>query len=245
MLGVLLVAIVGLRVEVLKLGSRVGREIQQENALQSGDQALRARVSELSGNQRIERLAAGMGMVMPGPMDIHLVHPAGTRQVARAIQDIHSPAADTFLTGLVTERQTDAHDTIAAANTSAVGAQTTAGPGAALSSGTSNPSGTVTSTGTGTGTGTATAGATSGVSTTDGSTGAASANSTASATQPSTATGATGTSGIAPADTTAAATADPTGTAGPTTGSSDTAAGTASAQDGASGSTSGGTGLAG
>ena len=86
LLGVLLVVIVGMRVEVLKLGSSVGRELEQATQLESGNAALRAQVSELSGNQRIEQLAATMGMVMPGPMDIHFVRASAAGNVERGDQ---------------------------------------------------------------------------------------------------------------------------------------------------------------
>lgn len=121
MLGALLVVIVGMRVEVLKLGSSVGRQLEQATALESGNAALRAQVSELSGNQRIEQLAATMGMLMPGPMDIHFVRASRAGNTGAAIRGIHAPASQTFLSGLASERQTDANNTVGAANTSAVG----------------------------------------------------------------------------------------------------------------------------
>lgn len=121
MLGALLVVIVGMRVEVLKLGSSVGRQLEQATALESGNAALRAQVSELSGNQRIEQLAATMGMLMPGPMDIHFVRASAARNVDAAIRGIHAPASQTFLSGIASERQTDANNTVGAADTSAVG----------------------------------------------------------------------------------------------------------------------------
>jgi hypothetical protein len=129
---VLLVAIVGLRVEVLKLGSSVGRDIQAASALQSTNQTLRSRVSELSGNQRIEDLATNMGMVMPGPMDIHFVQASTAKRVASAIRAIQEPASATFLSGLATERAADGTDAVAAAGTSAIGAQSTDDPGTVI-----------------------------------------------------------------------------------------------------------------
>jgi hypothetical protein len=120
-LGAVLVAIVGLRVEVLKLGSSVGSELQQATTLESGNAALRSQVSELSGNQRIEQFAASMGMIMPGPMDTHFVKASSARNVGAAIRAIHAPASQTFLSGIASERQTDVGNTVAAAATSAVG----------------------------------------------------------------------------------------------------------------------------
>jgi hypothetical protein len=151
-LGALLVVIVGMRVEVLKLGSSVGRQLEQATALESGNAALRAQVSELSGNQRIEQLAATMGMLMPGPMDIHFVRASAARNVDAAIRGIHAPASQTFLSGIASERQTDANNTVRAADTSAVGV---------LSSGTVATSTTGTSTAGTTSAGTTSAGTTS------------------------------------------------------------------------------------
>ncbi len=89
----MLVAIVGLRVEVLKLGSGVGRELQQATALESSNQVLRSQVSALSDNQRIVRLGTQMGMVMAGPTAIHFVRAAVGRHVSAAIANIHAPSS--------------------------------------------------------------------------------------------------------------------------------------------------------
>lgn len=116
-----LVGIVGMRVEVLKLGSDVGRQLQQTTTLESSDAVLRARVSALSSNQRIEQLATSMGMVMPGPMDVHFVSATDGTRVGRAISSISTPEPETFLTGLLAERSADTSNELAAADISAVG----------------------------------------------------------------------------------------------------------------------------
>jgi hypothetical protein len=143
---VLLVAIVGLRVEVLKLGSSVGRQLQQATTLESSNAVLRSQVSELSGNQRIEQLAGGMGMVMPGPMDIHFAKASSIRNVDATIKGIHAPARTDFLSGVVSERQSDADNTIAAAANSAVGVLATGTTGATSSDSSSNTSDTAATT---------------------------------------------------------------------------------------------------
>jgi len=119
-LGVLLVGIVGMHVEVLKMGSSVGAEMQQASQLQSADGVLRAQVSQLSAPERIEQLAEGMGMFMPGPMDVHML-PATAGNVGKAISNIREPEPDTFLAGLESERALDGKVAEAAANTSAEG----------------------------------------------------------------------------------------------------------------------------
>ena len=156
-LGALLVVIVGMRVEVLKLGSSVGRQLEQATALESGNAALRAQVSELSGNQRIEQLAAAMGMLMPGPMDIHFVGASPTGNVAAAIRGFTRPRRRPSSAESPSERQTDASNTSAAANISAIGGLSN---GAVATPTTGHlPAGTTTG-------GTTTAGATSGTPTT-------------------------------------------------------------------------------
>ncbi len=104
----MLVAIVGLRVEVLKLGSGVGRELQQASALESSNQLLRSKVSALSDNQRIIEKATQMGMLVAGPTAVHFVRAEVGTHVSAAIANIHAPSTDSFLSGLASERQADA-----------------------------------------------------------------------------------------------------------------------------------------
>jgi cell division protein FtsL len=120
-LGLLLVGIVGMRVEVLKLGSSVGTEMQQASQLQSANAVMLKQVSALSNNGRIEQLAEKRGMVMPGPLDMHFVQASGAVNVNRAIADIREPSPATFLAGVQTERAKDPASEDAAAARSAVG----------------------------------------------------------------------------------------------------------------------------
>ena len=124
MLGVLLVGIVGMRVEVLKLGTTVGGEIQQASQLEGTNAALRSQVSALSESERIEQLAFKLGMVMPGPLDIHFVDATSARNVSNAITHITEPSPESFLSGLESERAQDGVVEQAASNTSAIGALT-------------------------------------------------------------------------------------------------------------------------
>ena len=212
MLGALLVVIVGMRVEVLKLGSSVGRQLEQATALESGNAALRAQVSELSGNQRIEQLAAAMGMTMPGPMDIHFVKASSAGSANAAIRGIHAPASQTFLSGIASERQTNAASTVGAANTSAIGA---------LSTGTvATPT-----------TGTTTAGTTTASTTTAGTT--TTGTSTAGTTSAGTTTAGTTTAGT-PSATSAGSTSTGTGSVGAVSNTSGTSASTGTTTGGAS-----------
>ncbi len=96
-LGVMLAGIVAMQVEVLKLGANMGRAIQRGTALQSTNEQLRASVATLADDQRIERLAATRGMLMPAPADVgFLPARAGTR-AQQAISNIHAPSPTSFL----------------------------------------------------------------------------------------------------------------------------------------------------
>ncbi len=128
-LGIILVAIVGVRVEVLKLGAGVGTQVQEATALESSNAVLRAQIAALSDSSRILRMAAGYGMVMPNVLDIHFVQSADGRNVTDAIRNIAPPAPTTYLNGLVAERQLDARATIAGSNLSAIGAAPSSGVG--------------------------------------------------------------------------------------------------------------------
>jgi hypothetical protein len=99
-LGVLLAGVVATQVEVLKLGASMGRWVDRSAALTSHNQALQASVAALSDDQRIERIAAHMGMVMPAPTSITFLsrRPAGGARAAAA--RIHPPDPAQFVATL-------------------------------------------------------------------------------------------------------------------------------------------------
>ena len=107
MLGVLLTGVVFIQVEVLKLGASIGRSMNLATELQSRNQLLRADVSRLSDDGRIERLAASMGMVMPEPTELKFVAPSAPGGLHKAVDAIQPPDADSFLSNLATEQQAD------------------------------------------------------------------------------------------------------------------------------------------
>jgi hypothetical protein len=95
----MLAGIVAMQVEVLKLGASMGRAIERGTALQSRNELLRDSIATLADDQRIERLAAGMGMVMPEPTAVgFLAMRASNAQHAAA--NIHQPDSATFLATL-------------------------------------------------------------------------------------------------------------------------------------------------
>jgi hypothetical protein len=202
LLGVMLVGIVAMQVEVLKLGATVGRSLQLTGTLQSRNQLLRANVAALADDQRIERIAAGMGMVMPAPTGSVFLSPRAGSDVQRAVANIHQPDPTTFLASLPTAP--------VAGQSTAAGATSTTTGGTALSN-----SGTATATPTG-GAATSAGGAATGGST--GTTGLTGAGGTGTGV----ATG-TGVSGPGTTSSAGGPTVSSGGTAGATTGGAGTA----------------------
>jgi uncharacterized phage infection (PIP) family protein YhgE len=100
LLGVLLVGIVAMQVEVLKLNAGIGRALEQSTSLQNRNEQLRAAVARGADDQRIESIAAHMGMVMPPPAAIRFLAHDPITDVGRAISSIHAPDATTFQAGL-------------------------------------------------------------------------------------------------------------------------------------------------
>jgi hypothetical protein len=235
-LGALLVAIVGLRVEVLKLGSGVGAQVQQATLLESGNSVLRSQISALSDSQRIIKLAESYGMDTPSPMGVHIVQATAGTHVEAAMRNISASSRTAFLGGLVAEQQANESTQSPAALTTTDGtAGTSSTTGTGVTSGTSLSSGTTSDVAT---SGTSAGGATS-TSDTSGLGNSGTASSTTEATANTLNTSASTT------DSTSGSTTGGTGalnTGVPdTTGSADSSQTTGSS----TGSTTGGTGLAG
>jgi cell division protein FtsL len=137
-LGILLAGIVFTQVEVLRLNASMGQALRQNSTLAIRNQALRVSVAELSDQTRIERLAARMGMVMPGPTTLSFV--AGNPSVTRGVQNIHAPAPDQFVAQLPSPASSDTTGTggsssSASASGSATGSATGSGSGSTDTSG--------------------------------------------------------------------------------------------------------------
>jgi len=126
--GVLLAGIVAMRVEVLKLGVSVGNSVALASQLQSENQTLRADVASLSNAARIEHLAGTMGMVMPGPLDLHFI--AASDDLGSAAAGITRPDPTTFESGLATQTAANSASINAVAPSSAA---TSGAPPAATS----------------------------------------------------------------------------------------------------------------
>jgi hypothetical protein len=97
LLGVLLAGVVATQVEILKLGASMGRAIEQTTTLTSENEQLRGNVAMLSDDQRIERLASAMGMVLPPPGAVGYLSAGSNPNVGRALANLHSPDPSSFV----------------------------------------------------------------------------------------------------------------------------------------------------
>jgi hypothetical protein len=102
LLGVLLVGIIAMQVEILKLGAGMGRWIHRSTTLQTTNEALQANVAALMDDQRIERLAAKAGMVMPAPTALSFLSAHPATDAARAAAAVHAPDPSNFTAQLPT-----------------------------------------------------------------------------------------------------------------------------------------------
>ncbi len=97
LLGVLLAGIVAAQVEILKLGASMGRSLEQTTALTSQNEQLRGSVAALSDDQRIERLATNMGMVLPPPGAVGYLAAGPGGEAAAALASLRAPNAMAFM----------------------------------------------------------------------------------------------------------------------------------------------------
>jgi hypothetical protein len=139
-LGVMLAGIVAMQVEVLKLGASMGRSLKQNSVLSSRNAALRQSVATLGDDQRIEQLAASMGMVMPPPQAVGFLAASPGGNAGRALANIHQPSASSFGAVMTTNGEIVTATTLAAANapTGTTGSTSTIGSTPTSSSSTSS-----------------------------------------------------------------------------------------------------------
>lgn len=102
-LGVLLAGIIAMQVEILKLGTTLGRSIERTASLQSKNESLQASIASLGDDQRIERLAAGMGMVTPSPGLLTFLGAHPQHQLASALANIHASDSTGFAAQLAAQ----------------------------------------------------------------------------------------------------------------------------------------------
>ena len=234
LLGILLAGIVAAQVEILKLGATMGRALEQTTTLSNQNEQLRGSVAALADDQRIERLAANMGMVLPPPGAVGYLRTKADGDVSGALGNFHSPDAATFVALMP---KNGALVTGAGTSTLPPAAGAPAPPPAATSTATS-ATGTSTATGTiATGTSTATGSTTATATATGPSAGGTTTTTPAQSTSVAPSTGAT-----APQTTsqTSATTSTPQVPSTPPPSSSGSSAGAAAIQPATSSQTTGG-----
>lgn len=97
LLGVLLAGIVAAQVEILKLNASMGRSLEQNGTLTTQNQLLQQNVASLSDDQRIERLATGMGLVAPPPGAVGFLAAKPGGQAGGAVANLHAPNPSSFV----------------------------------------------------------------------------------------------------------------------------------------------------
>jgi hypothetical protein len=86
LLGVLLIALVGINVSLLKLNAAAGRNAEWAKKLRVDNADLRARVSRLRSGQRIQASARDLGLVMPAAASVHYLTADPGRDVHQALK---------------------------------------------------------------------------------------------------------------------------------------------------------------
>ncbi len=127
LLGVMLAGIVAMQVEELKLNASIGRSIERGTSLQARNDLLRQSVATLGDDERIERLAGGLGMVMPLPGEVSFVA-AHETDAGGAATNAKAPDPGSFLSGLAST------DAVAAASSDPGGPSSSSVPQTASSS---------------------------------------------------------------------------------------------------------------
>jgi len=94
LIGAALIGIVFMQVTLLELNASIGRAVEHTGTLERQNAELRADVSRLSSEERIQRAAASRGMVMPPPGDVRYVRSRGAERDARRAARAMRPPLD-------------------------------------------------------------------------------------------------------------------------------------------------------
>jgi cell division protein FtsL len=130
LLGVALIGIVFLQVSLLKLNTGIGQSIEKSAALERQNADLRAEVSNLSSEERIQSVAERQGLLMPDAGDVRYLTVRGAEDAVKAASVMRAPdttddAASTSATGTPTTPAPDATTTDPAATGTAPAPETT------------------------------------------------------------------------------------------------------------------------
>jgi cell division protein FtsL len=93
LIGVALIGIVFLQVSLLKMNSGIGQAVERSTQLERSNATLRAEVSRLSSEPRIQEMATGLGLVMPAAGDVRYLK-AGPNDAERAVGTMRAPSEE-------------------------------------------------------------------------------------------------------------------------------------------------------
>ena len=91
-IGVALIGIVAMQVSLLKLNAGIGQSVEKTSVLERQNADLRASVSQLSSEERIQQEALDMGLVMPPAGDVRYVTARPEEDPGKAVRIMHAPA---------------------------------------------------------------------------------------------------------------------------------------------------------
>ena len=95
LIGVMLMGLVFMQVSMLEMNAGIGRTVDKTGTLERTNADLRATVSQLSSEERIQREAAGMGLVMPPAGEVHYLTSRGPKaDAARAAKVMRAPTPE-------------------------------------------------------------------------------------------------------------------------------------------------------
>jgi cell division protein FtsL len=93
-IGVALLGIVAMQVSLLKLNAGIGQSVEKTSTLERQNADLRASVSQLSSEERIQQQAMEMGLVMPQAGEVRYVTVRPDEDPGKAVKIMHAPAPE-------------------------------------------------------------------------------------------------------------------------------------------------------
>jgi hypothetical protein len=97
-IGGMLIGLVFMQVSMLEMNAGIGQAVEKTGTLERQNADLRATVSQLSSEERIQREAAKMGLVMPPAGEVHYLTSRGPKaDAARAAKVMRAPTSEAQL----------------------------------------------------------------------------------------------------------------------------------------------------
>jgi hypothetical protein len=91
LVAIALGGIVAMQVSMLKINAGIGRAVEHSSTLERQNAELRATVSQLSSEERIQREAIAMGLKMPGAGDVRYLTARGAEDGQKAARVMRKP----------------------------------------------------------------------------------------------------------------------------------------------------------